>query len=273
MVEYKCNLCEKIFTKKSTFNDHQLRKRPCIYKKQINITKPINDQLVIPGESQVIPKNLDEKFGKNSILQSIINIINNKDDNKINNINKEEFKCKNCDMVFTLKTNLYRHMRKICNKKKEDTNNLILEKINEIINRQDKLEMVLVNQNDDTSDVSNKKIVVRKNNINNSNNTINTNSNNTNTINNNINICGIGAEDITKLSAKVLRSMYVCDNNELFLKSVEGINFNPDLPQNHNISYKNLRSNDCQVYDEAGDKNLDEIFNPHASSQDFNKNL
>ena len=37
MVDYKCNLCNKIFNKKSTFDDHQLRKRPC--NKEKNIVK------------------------------------------------------------------------------------------------------------------------------------------------------------------------------------------------------------------------------------------
>ena len=52
------------------------------------------------------------------------------------------------------------------------------------------------------------------------------------------------------MAVEVVRSMYVCDNDKLFLTSVENLNFNPDLPQNHNISYTNLRSNYCSIYDD-----------------------
>ncbi len=31
---------------------------------------------------------------------------------------------------------------------------------------------------------------------------------------------------------------------------MENLNFNPDLPQNHNISYTNLRSNYCSIFDD-----------------------
>jgi transposase-like protein len=139
MVEYKCNLCNKIFNKKSTFIDHQLRKRPCNNKNIIVNQNIISDHIVIPNKSLVISKfldeNIDNNINKNNILQSIINIINNNKDVKNKIKNKDEvFKCKNCDIKFTLKTNLYRHMRNSCNKKKEDSNNLILEKIDDNLN-------------------------------------------------------------------------------------------------------------------------------------------
>jgi len=34
------------------------------------------------------------------------------------------------------------------------------------------------------------------------------------------------------------------------LRSVSEVNYNPDIPENHNIYYNNLRSNDCFVYDD-----------------------
>jgi hypothetical protein len=249
MVEYKCNLCNKIFNRKSVYDKHNQRKRSCI---NININDNLK-QTIAPKSTKVhinAPKkinNSSNKIIKNEILQTIIDHINNKNDIEIVKDNK---KCKYCGSTFTRNSSLQRHINNSCDikikddiilKKLEESNNKIIE----LFDKQKNLELSLVNLND-------KKITIRKNNnTNNSNNNINTNSNNTINNNvNNINICGIGAEDISKLSAKVLRSMYVCDNEQLFLNSIKGINFNPDLPQNHNISYRNLRSNDCQVYDD-----------------------
>jgi len=252
MVEYKCNLCNKIFNKKSTFIDHQLRKRPCNKNIIINNHDIISDRSLITNKSLVISDGLDINLYNDKNSQTIKDVNYNNINKKINIITKsEDLRCKKCNVVFTIKTNLYRHMRKTCYKK-DDKNNIILQKIDEIINRQNKLELSLVknntlddnnNNNNNNNKVNKKKYIENTN----SNNIINNNSNN---IINNINICSLGSEDISKLSSKVLRSMYVCDNDKLFLNSIEGINFNPDLPQNHNISYRNLRSNDCLVYDD-----------------------
>ena len=274
-MEYKCNLCNKIFNRKSVFDKHNQRKRSCIDKNTIN---DLNDNLAHKNTQLHIlaPKINDKKNNNiinNEILQSIFNLINNK--NNIKNV-KDDIKCQICGSTFTRNSSLQRHMKNICDK--NDNEKILLHEIKEskkiiveLLDKQKKLdnefeklkvnELSLINYNDDTIDISNKKIARRKNNNltntnsnNNANNNTNSNNNNkiinNNSNNTNINICSIGAEDISKLSAKVLRNMYVCDNEKLFLNSVEGINFNPELPQNHNISYRNLRSNDCQVYDD-----------------------
>ena len=249
MVEYFCNLCDKIFYRKSIYDKHKLKKIPC-NKYIINPFLSENN----PEKSPKIPKNTSKN--DNDLLDISSNMASN-------NIKENKNICEYCNKNFTLKCHLTRHIKFNCkvykNVKEKEYNNNILEELlkkqtetNEILKIYEtkfkELDNKLKKYNNDNI-ISNKKKVNKKKYVENtnSNNIINNNSNN---IINNINICSLGSEDISKLSSKVLRSMYVCDNDKLFLNSIEGINFNPDLPQNHNISYRNLRSNDCQVYDD-----------------------
>ena len=244
MVEYKCNLCDRVFNKKSTYDYHKQRKTNC---KKITCDHKIDHFLTI----------FDHKTN---------NMI--KDENLSNNNGNKKFQCEYCHNNYSNKSHLTRHIKNNCKVKIKDHNIISKDKfsLDEFIQKQiehdekilkiqkdyeDKILNILKENEEkfkklENTIVESKKKVNKKKYI--ENNIINNgivNNNNTN-----INICGLGSEDISKLSSKVLRSMYVCDNDKLFLNSIEGINFNPDLPQNHNISYRNLRSNDCQVYDD-----------------------
>ena len=271
MVEYKCNLCDRIFNRKSTYDDHKLRKTLC----NKNISNP-----KITIKTQNIAQ-------KNNIIND--NIASNNIDIDTNN----NFQCELCKNIFSNKSHLTRHIRNNCKEKriKQKENNIleeILKKQNEyneaLMIKQNEYILKMQKEYDDkilkmqkdyeiklNTIVKSKKIAVKKNNINNNidNSVINNGVINNNT--NNINICALGFEDISKLSAKVLRSIYISDNDELFLNSIQGINFNPDLPQNHNISYSNLRSNNCQVYEDNIWKSMDikEVIKMLLSSHSY----
>jgi hypothetical protein len=83
----------------------------------------------------------------------------------------------------------------------------------------------------------------------NCNNTTNNNTTNNNTINNiNVNLVPFGMENLDDLTleekANILNSGFLCS-----VVCTKKINCNPRLPQYHNISFTNLRSNDAKIYD------------------------
>jgi hypothetical protein len=86
---------------------------------------------------------------------------------------------------------------------------------------------------------------ISKNNCNNTTNTTNNTTNN-NTIN--FNLVPFGMENLDDLTLEEKTNIL----NSGFLSSVvctKKINCNPRLPQYHNISFTNLRSNDAKIYD------------------------
>ena len=105
-------------------------------------------------------------------------------------------------------------------------------------------------------------------------NIINGNSNNincNNTINDNknlnITINSFGNENIDHIinNPDKLKEFIsnVYSSNNPFIGSMEAINFHPDYKENHNICYKNIRSNDVDVYndDKWEVRDFDEVSN------------
>ena len=43
---------------------------------------------------------------------------------------------------------------------------------------------------------------------------------------------------------------HIHSNDNSFISSIEQINFNPKYPENHNIRFKNLRSNNIEIFDD-----------------------
>jgi hypothetical protein len=82
------------------------------------------------------------------------------------------------------------------------------------------------------------------------NNNCNNNNNNNNTTNNtiNINLVPFGMENLDDLTLEEKKSIV---NAGLYCSVIctKKINCNPRLPQYHNISYTNLRSNDAKIFD------------------------
>ena len=170
------------------------------------------------------------------------------------------YTCKKCNKEFNNKHNFVYHINRkfpciydevndIKNDQKTDNNtNKIIEL--ELKNKQleDRIKE-LESENKTLNSLITKclKNNISKNNCNNTtNNTTNNNTTNNNTIN--FNLVPFGMENLDDLTLEEKTNIL----NSGFLSSVvctKKINCNPRLPQYHNISFTNLRSNDAKIYD------------------------
>jgi len=187
------------------------------------------------------------------------------------------YKCDLCNKEFNKKYNYTMHInrKKICIsdsqiietilKLKEDNINLnnkiiLLEKetstllndnnTNKIIELEQK-NLVLESENKTLNNLVSKFLEKNSNNISkNCNNTTNNNNTTTNNTINNINVklVPFGMENLDDLTLEektnILNSGFLCS-----VVCTKKINCNPRLPQYHNISFTNLRSNDAKIYD------------------------
>jgi uncharacterized C2H2 Zn-finger protein len=163
------------------------------------------------------------------------------------------YKCEKCNKDFNYKTSYLYHINKI--------NSCYTVNFEEKCNS---LEIELINLKKDLELLTNKNIILENENktLNNlvnkcfeNNKTIKTKTNNNttnninNTINNiNVNLVPFGMENIDDLTPEekkiILNSGIFCS-----VMCAKKLNCNPRLPQYHNISFTNLRSNDAKIYD------------------------
>lgn len=139
MVEYHCANCDKKFNKKSNYDYHINRIRPCI-KNAPNCPK------IAPNCPKIAPKmpQIAQKSSNLVALKTIDNI------DLINNDNKK-FSCDFCNKTFVKKYGLKRHLESRCKLKQEQLNvenktiendekyNLILKRLNDLENENKKL--------------------------------------------------------------------------------------------------------------------------------------
>ena len=163
------------------------------------------------------------------------------------------YKCEKCNKDFNYKTSYLYHINKINScytvNFEEKCNSLEIELINlkkdlELLtNRNKELESENKTLNNLVNKCfeNNKTIKTKTNN--------NTTNNINNTINNiNVNLVPFGMENIDDLTPEekkiILNSGMFCS-----VMCAKKLNCNPRLPQYHNISFTNLRSNDAKIYD------------------------
>ena len=204
MVNYKCIRCGYITTKRCNFKDHISRK---------NICKPILEDISIESikthyniiRTTNIPQNTT--LSNTNIPQNATILYNT-------------YNCSYCNKKLSRNDSLQRHL-KICKKKKE-SNILILNQNEELLNIKKELEELKQSKNI-------------------TNNTNNTNNNNINTTNNNtqnIIINNYGEENIKYLKSKDFK--YLLSNvSDAIPKLIKYIHFNEEHPENHNIKYTN----------------------------------
>ena len=254
---YKCDKCSKEFKYKYLLNRHINKKKSC---DNIQVSKNIK---------QIITKNVifDEKCNENcnkniyiidKKIKSIdknIDIISKKINNEINESIKVN-KCIFCDKIFVKKYNLTRHINKYCTISRNllNNNNDLLEEKNKLLEaeknkqRDNEIKMLRISMA--------KLLKKRSANINIINNKIINNNNkiiNNKIINNNVvvNINSFGNEDLSHITNKDYKK-FLSGFFPGFIKFIEKIHFDKDVPENQNICITNLKSKYMYIYD--GDK-------------------
>jgi hypothetical protein len=211
---FKCDKCDREYKYISLLKKHQLNKRSCIKKDDLG----------------------------NKIIE-IETTINNKIKESLNTRNK----CIDCNKIFLNKGNLSKHLHNNC----EFIKNLVNEK-NEIILQQKSLndEKKYIQQEKELQKMRNTivKLFKKQSNIR----ITNINNNNNITSNNlNININSFGKEDLSHITTEDYKK-FLSGFFPGFIKFIEKIHFDKEMPSNHNICISNLKSKYMQIYD--GDK-------------------
>jgi DNA-directed RNA polymerase subunit RPC12/RpoP len=225
MVEYICENCGKNFGNiKTHYTDHLKRKFKCKAKEKITI---IEHQ-----QSQDCTKK-DEKFT-----------------------------CNFCNQNFTRNSTLNRHINSRCKVKKEQDEAKAKEKEEKEKNEKQMHELIelnkqLIKQNEEfkqqllivKAGSSNGGNINTNNshNVTNNNNITTSNSNNNNTVN--VQIVNYGSEDYDKLDNKLFfEPMVKGIGKQIFLKMIENVYINPDIPENHNIVITDRNRQRCKTY-------------------------
>jgi hypothetical protein len=261
MVVHTCNRCKIEFSKKSHYVYHINRKYPCKEKQEENIlinAKKEVEQTIITPNTPNPPEILinSPKISPKSL----------------------KLTCINCNKIFARSDGLKRHIESRCKilKKKEETDNLLLQKIKEL-----EEENKVIKQKINILETTNNKLVkpVGKNNnqnitiINNGNINNTTNCNNTtNNITNNINIANFGTLDHKKIDNKVFyNSLIKYSGLTPLLKFIEYIHKNEKFPEYKNVEINDLarnlgrfiEDNKWKLSDanEIVDKVIDETYN------------
>jgi hypothetical protein len=193
MVMHICELCNKIFTKKSTYNYHiNEKKRPCELKAE-KLTKISSN---FPQKAEILTKNIHQNTPNYTNLTPKLH----QNTPTLHQITpKAENKCNYCYNTYCRSNVLKKHLL-ICKVKKQEINEKE-EILNKLLEQNNKLAL--------TIEELNKRIEKLENN----NNKINHTQNNKNIkhqnngISNTINIIGFGKEDLSKIDASFFEAL------------------------------------------------------------------
>ena len=259
MKEYPCDLCKKIFDRKSNYISHINRKNPCVEKTN-NITPNFTE--ILPNFTKISPN-----IQKVILCGEIKSSKNNKKDDK-------NLICEYCDKFFSRKFCLERHLIDRC-KAKEESINLdnksnelkelkeLKEQFNELkrnfeikMNDEIKKELSQLKKANEKLkkqlDVKKIKSITTKPNINIVNNIVNNhNSNNTNNTNNTNNIVNFNNMNYSNMDKKLfinpLLNMKLF-GKEIILKMIENIYINDAYPEYQNIIITDKNRGYVKVY-------------------------
>lgn len=215
---FTCDKCGKDFDTNFLLNRHITSKRACntIY----NINKNYNEKI------EIIDKEVDIK------IQESLN---------------SESKCIFCEKMFLNKGNIIRHIQSSCKIKKE-----LIDKKNKLIEIKNDLIFGIKKLNEKDEEIKYLKKKVEKLIKNSPNNIIINNTINNNTQNNYIiNINSFGNEDLSHITIDDYNK-YLNGFFPGFVKFIEKVHFDKNMPENHNMCLSNLKSKYMHVYENNG---------------------
>lgn len=217
---FSCEKCGKDFDTKFLLNRHLSKKLPC------NTIDKIN-------------KNFNEK----------IKIIDDEIKLKMEESMKIENKCLICNKNISNKGNLIRHINNTCKIKKEliRKKENLLENKNKLINNRGEIETAIVDKDNEIKALKKtiSKLLEKQvpQNI-----TINNPTINNNTQNNIIVINSFGKEDLSHITEADYKK-YLNNYFPGFIKFIEKIHFDENMPSNHNLCITNIKSKYMYIYE------------------------
>jgi len=214
---HQCNICKKEFKYKYLLTKHESRKRKC-------------------GDIDDIIENYNQK----------IEVINKEILEKTELSLDKKMQCLFCNKIFLNKTNIKRHIDNNCNVKIEMLNEKTkLEKeINDITEKNNNREHE--NQIQELRNTIMRLLKKQSANIN--------ITNNKNKITNNnlvVNINSFGNENLSHITKNDYKK-FLSGLFSGFIKFIEKVHFDENMPENHNICITNLKSKYICVYDDCG---------------------
>jgi uncharacterized C2H2 Zn-finger protein len=229
MVSYTCNKCESVFDHKGHYDRHINRKSSCVTQ-CIEITLKSTQM-----HTNDTCKN-SECIDKTS-----------------KSCTQKDLSCTYCNVIFTRKSSLLRHMNNYCKVKK--TNNSKMEELYQGLLIQMKLqneELKEIKRQNEELRIQNNKIMKLEKEVSKSR-TIdksitNSNSNNNNqNIQNNIKLVAFGKEDMSNITDNVLKKIFSYGHNSL-PKLIEHVHFNENQLENANIYISNIKDPYVMVF-------------------------
>jgi hypothetical protein len=249
MVVYTCYRCNYNTNRKSSMENHFNRKVSCITSyNTINLTKPIKIY-ILKGLSYIDYKTINNKqdnthpHSTQKDYNSTQKDYNSTQKDLVNNINHF---CNYCNKVFKFNYLLTRHL-KTCKVKNDETeilrleNKLLKNKLNEYEEENEELNYIITQKN---KIIKENKSINKYTNCNNN----TTNNNTTNNTTNNITINNYITPNIDYLEYNIKKDCIYTDEYMYLLPLFKALFFNKEHPENHSISYSNVRSNNISVY-------------------------
>lgn len=248
---YTCNKCNKSFDHHGHYKTHVNRKTDCR-----KTSQPKSYSCMYCDSVFVNKSNLNRHVKKYHVGQMTVN-----KSKEIKNKFQKDNMCCFCKKKLANKSNLNRHQKGCKMKQVSEERETIYKTLLDKLEEQEKVNMEIVNANNQLK-AQNDKLMVTINNG-----TINNTTNqtvNNNTINNNYGdrIVAFGKEDLTRISDEVCKRIigtgFFCVPN-----LVDHVHFNKDIPEYHNVYIPNKKEKYAMTFD--GNfwqlENRDEVIN------------